>query len=124
MLGAYTIEAYVPRGARLDTGQLTVDRSFTNLLGGTIVVGPAFTLNVEGGGFASPHRAQLRSGAPGRHRVAAPHEGRRSPACGRRIQETRRAETGAANERIAVRLRSPRDLRFRRSGRRMSRAYF
>lgn len=64
MLGAYTIEAYVPRGARLDTGQLTVDRSFTNLLGGTIVVGPAFTLNVEGGGFASTHRAQCAQAHP------------------------------------------------------------
>jgi hypothetical protein len=94
MLRAYTIEAYGPREPGSDTGQLTVDRSSTNLLGGTIFVGADFMLNVEGGGFASPFPAQRRSGAPGRHRFVASHVVWRSPSCGRRIQAFRRAETG------------------------------
>jgi hypothetical protein len=107
-----------------DTGQVTVDRSFTKLLGGTIVVGPDFTRNVEGGGFASPLRAQRRSAAPGRHRVAGRRVGRRSPSCGRRIQEFRRAETGAANQPITVRVRSCWHVRFPMPARRIGRDYF
>ena len=54
MLQAHTVKAYVPQGSLAPTpGDNAWDRTFTNVLGDKVTVGPDFTINGGGGGYTS-----------------------------------------------------------------------